>query len=85
MITEFRLPTYDSHPDAITTGSDGNLWLIENWGDQIGRITPTGVITEFPLPSLNSFPGAITTSPDGSLWFTDGHQIGHRTSAKHTP
>lgn len=75
---------------AMTSGSDGNLWfdLINNEIDktsgrlistdnEIGRITPTGVITEFPVPSNDDIPTRspydtldhITSGPDGNLWF----------------
>jgi streptogramin lyase len=56
----------------ITTGPDGNVWFIEEFGNRVGRITPAGVITEF---SMGISPGAnlvdITAGPDRNLWFTE--------------
>jgi len=66
----FATPTELSWPDYITKGSDGNLWFSEFYADQVGRITPAGVITEFPLPQLNDIEG-IATGPDGNVWFTE--------------
>jgi hypothetical protein len=45
--------------------------------NQIGRITPQGVITEFVPPSC-CFPTGIAGGPDGRMWFTleIGDQIG---------
>ena len=48
-----RVP--DSHGrqralEHIAAGPDGNLWFTESGGNQIGRITPAGVVTEFSDP-----------------------------------
>src|SRR5262249_35670878 len=82
-ITQFRIPTAGSFPQAITRGPDGNLWFTEYIGNRIGRIMPTGSVTEFPLPTANSAPLGITSGPDGNLWFTetDANQIGRITVA----
>src|SRR5206468_4486896 len=73
---EFPVPTGGSQPIQITTGPDGNLWFTEgniSYGNNIARITTSGVITEFPVPTGSSQPWAIRTGPDGSLWFTELH------------
>src|SRR6266550_7988578 len=82
-VTEFLIPTAGSVPMAITAGPDGNLWFTESSGNQIGRITPAGLITEFPLPNSGSDPRGITAGPDGALWFTEfgGNRIGRVTTA----
>jgi virginiamycin B lyase len=51
--------------------------------NQIGRITPAGVVTEFPLPNPGSQPAVIAPGPDGNLWFTEGlgNRIGRITTA----
>jgi streptogramin lyase len=49
-----------TYPYGLTTGPDGNIWSTENAGNNIGRITPAGVITEFPLPTTHSGPSGIT-------------------------
>jgi virginiamycin B lyase len=69
---------------AITTGSDGNLWLgvlPPSGAGRVVRLTPTGSITEFPLQ--NGFPLDITAGPDGALWFTEvgADKIGRMTTA----
>src|SRR5262245_61055452 len=68
-ITEFTIPTTDSHPEGITVGPDGALWFTEFSGQKIGRVTTAGFFTEFPVPP--SFPSGITAGPDGALWFTE--------------
>jgi streptogramin lyase len=80
---EFPTPTAASSPWDITTGPDGNLWFPELLGNNIGRITPSGVITEFPVPTAGASPFAITRASDGNLWFTeqDGNKIGRITTA----
>jgi streptogramin lyase len=66
--TEYPIPTSGSKPSGIAAGPDGNLWFTEANANQIGKITPTGVVTEYPVPSA-SYPDGITTGPDGNLWF----------------
>lgn len=51
-LQQFRVPTANSQPRAITTGSDGNRWFTEGTEftgapAKIARLTPAGVITEF--------------------------------------
>ena len=78
-ITEFPVPTANSHPIGIAAGPDGNLWFTEFDVNKIGRISPNGSITEFPVPTAKSDPSDITAGPDGNLWFTEysGNKIGH--------
>ena len=66
---EFALPAM-SEPGQIITGADGNLWFTERQSNQIGRITPAGVLTEFALPNPAVLPRGICSGSDGSLWFT---------------
>jgi virginiamycin B lyase len=67
-------------PLGIAVGPDGNIWFTESSSDQIGRMTPAGVITEFqvptPVPPDSSGtpgigPNEIAAGPDGNLWFTE--------------
>ncbi len=74
IITEFPLPFPFSVPVGITAGPDGNVWFTEQSGNNIGQITPAGVISEFEVPPNPTFfdvPLGITTGPDGNLWFTE--------------
>src|SRR2546421_7734387 len=70
-VTEFTVPTSGGIPTGIAAGPDGSLWFTEEFGNQIGQITPSGSITEFALPHDDSLPVLITTGPDGNLWFTE--------------
>ncbi len=56
---------------AITTGSDGALWFVEQGQGEIGRLAPGGALNEFPVPAARSVPNDITTGPDGNIWFVD--------------
>jgi len=74
--------TSGSSPTAITLGPDGACWFIESQAQQIGRITPAGVISEYPVPRANAGLNGIATGPDGALWFTEGgtDRIGRMTT-----
>ena len=69
-IVEFPL-TAGSSPAGIAAGPDGNVWFVEEHGDKVGRIAPSGAIAEFPLANPRSFARGITAGPDGALWFTE--------------
>lgn len=77
-ITDFSLPTYNSHPLDITSGPDGNLWFTESTVNKIGRVTPSGIFAEFAVPTSSSGLTGITSGPDGNIWFLEvfGNKIG---------
>jgi hypothetical protein len=81
-ISEFPVPTSNSHPEGITAGPDGNLWFTEVGGNKIGKITTSGTVTEYSIPASYSYPAGITTGSDSNLWFTqeDGNKIGKITT-----
>lgn len=85
-VTHFPTPTFPSRPYTIVPGPDGNLWFTESTGNQLGRITPNGVITEFPVPTAASGPYGIAVGREGDLWFTErfGNKIGRFTIATQT-
>lgn len=78
--TEFPVPTGNARAWGITQAPDGNMWFVENLGNKVGYITPTGSVTEFPLAS-RSLPHDIAVGHDGNLWFTEeeGLKIGKIT------
>jgi len=82
-LTEFILPLATSGPWGIAAGPDGNLWFTMQSANQIGRITPSGVITSFSIPTPGSQPYGIAAGPDGNLWFTayGANEIGRITTS----
>lgn len=73
--TEFTLPDPAAKPNAITLGSDGNMWCTDTGTNSIWRIRqikkrPFVLFKQFQLAG-NAQPAAITTGPDGALWFTE--------------
>lgn len=82
-ITEYKVPTINSHPFGITVGPDGALWFTEEFTNQIGRVTTAGAFSEYLIPTADAEPDQIAAGPDGALWFTEslGNQIGRITTA----
>jgi hypothetical protein len=60
-VTEFSIPTFNSGPNRIALGPDGNLWFTEALGNKIGRLAPPSL---FLLPSSAHAPGS------GGAFFT---------------
>ena len=83
-LKQFRVPTADSAPRAITVGSDGNLWFTEsseNLPAQIGRLTPSGDFTEFPIECNFCILTDIVQGPDDVLYFTSNEdELGRITT-----
>jgi virginiamycin B lyase len=78
-LKQFRVPTANSEPRAITTGSDGNIWFTEGTEftgapAKLARITPTGTVTEFAPGVADGCNGCILTDvvqgPDDILYVT---------------
>lgn len=81
--TIYSIPGTSNSSTGITAGPDGNIWFTEDPTNQIGRLTPSGVLTQFTIPTPNSNPNAITLGPDNNLWFTEpgANQIASITTA----
>lgn len=71
IVGQYTLPSLLTSPTAITIGPDNNLWFTEIAGNQIGKITTTGVVTSYQIPTLNSYPVGISSGPDRNLWFAE--------------
>jgi streptogramin lyase len=78
-LKQFKVPTANSQPRAITNGSDGNRWFTEGTEftsvpAKIARITPAGSITEFAPNVADGCNFCIITDiaqgPGGILYLT---------------
>jgi virginiamycin B lyase len=74
--TEFDVGRH-TKPIGIAAGDDGNLWIAQSKGNEIGRVSTSGTVTEFPIPGPGSRPVGIASGP-GGMWFTLswGHRVG---------
>ena len=79
-LKQFKVPTANSQPRAITTGADGNLWFTEgteftNSPAKVGRITPAGNITEFDVDCNFCILTDIVQGPDDILYLSSNNPI----------
>ena len=57
-------------PVSIVQGGDGTMWFTDD-NNEIGKVTPDGMITEVPLTLSGApHPIGITPGPDNNIWFT---------------
>ena len=81
-INVFPLPTSNASPGRIVTApTTGDMWFTEDDVNQIGRITPPGVITEYDLPPTTTGEGTVQDldiGPDG----TDLGRLRHRAGTR---
>lgn len=80
MLKQFKVPTANSQPRAITNGSDGNVWFTEgteftNSPAKVGRVTPGGSITEFDIDCNFCILTDIVQGPDDILYMTSNNPI----------
>jgi streptogramin lyase len=80
MLKQFKVPTANSQPRAITNGADGNLWFTEGTEftsapPRIGRITPAGSITEFDANCEFCILTDIVQGPANILYVTSNNPI----------
>lgn len=88
MLKQFKVPTANSQPRAITNGADGNLWFTEgteftNSPAKVGRTTPAGTITEFTVDCAFCILTDIAQGPDGVLYRVA--RTRDRIVRRHTP
>jgi|GEM_PF-1342094 len=67
----YRMKGASSRLQAITYGSDGNLWFTDSGTNKIGRISGNGVVKQFTVPTPNAGLSGICQGPDGKLWFLE--------------
>ncbi len=70
-----------STPDPMTSGRDGNLWLVRGAIDGVTKITLAGGVSIIPLQA-GARPSGVATGPDSNLWITEFAQ---NTIARVTP
>lgn len=71
ILAQFPLAS-DSDVGDMTTGPDGNLWILENGHNAIARMSSAGTgFVEFPVPTNNAGLRRIAAGPDGALYFTE--------------
>lgn len=73
-ISEYPVPNAaSSQLQGIALGPDGNMWFVDSGNNDIGTITPAGVISTHGGIHTGAFPYDITPGPpaDGDLWFTE--------------
>lgn len=61
--------------------TDGSAWFTESASDEIGHVTPAGVVTQTEIPDnvpniCCKSPQGIVRGPDGNFWFTEYSFIG---------
>ena len=83
----YPLPSSMLLPTQLTTGPDGNLWIIEaaTTATQgapkdsfLGRLTPP-TIQQFPVPFNLAGLNGLTAGPDGNLWYVRYGKVGRLT------
>jgi streptogramin lyase len=85
-LKQYKVPTANSQPRAITNGSDGNRWFtlgteFTNAPPAIARITPAGAVTEFRPPCDGCIVSDIVQGPEGVLYYTSNHaELGRITT-----
>lgn len=70
-INEYSLISPKSGPYGMTLGPDQEVWLTENQGNRIGKITEDGEITEYSIPTLDAGLSIIVPGVGKELWFTE--------------
>ena len=79
MLKQFKVPTANSQPRAITNGADRNVWFTEgtdstNSPAKVGRVTPAGV-REFDTDCTFCILTDIDQGQDGILYMTSNNPI----------
>lgn len=67
----------------LAPGPDGNVWFTDLSNNEVGKITPQGVVTAYAIPTPNrgNVGGRLVTGPDGNVWFTHANAVDRVTPA----
>lgn len=77
-VTAYTNPSTQLDTCSLVKGPDGNVWYVDQMGNDIGKITPAGKVTEYSGPAINvslngwggrPYPADIIVRPGGDLWF----------------
>ena len=86
-LKQYKVPTANSEPRAITNGDDGNRWFtlgttFTNAPPAIARVTPAGAVTEFRPPCADCVVTDIVQGPGGVLYYSSNDPaLGRITTA----
>jgi virginiamycin B lyase len=75
-VTEYKIPTDCTLPQAIVTDYDGNIWFVESNTGNVAKFDPVlESFEEFENPlwpkSEHSMMWGMDYAPDGTIWFTE--------------
>lgn len=74
----YPLP-FGARGSVLTSGPDGNLWIVENFDTQVGQTnhgqiavvdTDGEQVATYQRPGLSELEG-VAAGPDGNIWYTD--------------
>jgi len=56
----------------LTTGSDGALWVVDQFNTGVDRVTTSGSVAKYRAPTESS-PQGITSAGDGTMWVANNY------------
>jgi streptogramin lyase len=62
------VPGLASATSGIAIGSDGNLWVAEQYADSVAKVSPSGAVQG--RVSVGGAPIGVASGPGGSVWVT---------------
>lgn len=72
LISELENPAPTDFGNIIA-GPDGNIWVNDNYKDNIAKVSTDGNVTLYPIPGEENkecFPMNLVNGPDGNIWFS---------------
>jgi streptogramin lyase len=78
-VSSFHLPFPKAMPNAIVPGPEGHVWITEESGPWIDRITSValtkGSYQRLPLPTRGQATRWLAFGPSGDFWYTTENRI----------
>lgn len=71
LIAEYPVSIGESFPEGVVVGSDGALWLNQEYPNSTARVTTEGVVSEVALNVTNGGGNDLTVGADGKIWVVD--------------
>ncbi len=70
LLAEYSVP-FQGYPQGLKAGTDGAMWVTQEYPNNLIRMTTTGVVSYVALSSVNAQGNDLAFGPDGKIWVAE--------------
>src|ERR1019366_6810066 len=62
---------FENYPQGLKAGSDGAMWITQEYPNNVIRMTTSGIVSYVPLTTVNADGNDLAFGPDGKIWVAE--------------